>query len=397
MGERRLNLHDQNDLTGFLRELVQIPSPSTREDPVAQRIVAEMTRLGFEDVHIDRMGSVVGRVGPGHGPVLMLNGHMDTVEVSAPECWDHPPYGAEIRDGTLFGIGACDMKGGLAAMIYGVKLLIDSGADLAGDIVVACVVQEEPSEGLGTRALIEDEGIRPDWVVLAEPTNLDVARGHRGRLEMRLTADGRAAHAACPDLGDNAIYTAARLVFGLELLSGQLGTDDFLGPGSLSVTAISSRACSRNAVPDQCEVIIDRRLTLGENEAKAIAEVQRVITREGVQARVEVTEYETTSYTGTTRRTRQCYPAWVIAEDHPLVAAAVQAVRTQLKVRPQVTRWSFSTEGAYTAGSARIPTVGFGPGEPNVAHTANEHVRLADVHSAAEVYAQLASILLGER
>ncbi|RLC61066.1 MAG: YgeY family selenium metabolism-linked hydrolase, partial [Chloroflexi bacterium] len=294
----KLNLQNKTDLTTFLHDLVRIPSPSTQERAMAERVIAEMNRLGFRDVRADRLGNVVGWIGPGHGPLLMLNGHMDTVQVSDPESWRHAPFGAEIEDDVLYGLGACDMKGGLAAMIYGAGLLSEAAEAMSGDVVVACVVQEEPCEGLGSRVLIEEEEIRPDWVVLGEPTNLDVCRGHRGRLEMQLVTHGRSAHAATPHLGENAIYAAARLVFGLELLAEQLLNDEFLGPGSLAVTNITSCAGSRNAVPDRCELIIDRRLTLGENETKALAEVQRVIAREGVPAQLNVTEYHATSYTG---------------------------------------------------------------------------------------------------
>jgi putative selenium metabolism hydrolase len=287
------------------------------------------------------------------------------------------------------------MKGGLAAMIYGAKLLRDARVPLKGDVVVACVVQEEPCEGLGSSVLIEEEGIRPDWVVVGEPTGLDVSRGQRGRMEMRLVIHGRAAHSASPDLGENAIYTSARLLFGLELLAGQLASDDFLGPGTLAVTGITSSASSHNAVPDRCELIIDRRLTLGENETTALSQVQRVVAREGARAEVEVVEYQATSYAGYACHVRQVYPAWVMAEDHPLVTSTVHAVREQLKHRPRVGRWDFSTEGVYTAGMAGIPTVGFGPGDPRDIHTADEHVRLADVYAAAEVYARLAAELLG--
>ncbi len=392
----RLSLQDRTDLASFLRDLVRIPSPSTQEGAVAERVIAEMTRVGLRDIRTGRIGNVVGWIGPGEGPLLMLNGHMDTVRVCDPDAWTHPPFEAEVEDGVMYGVGACDMKGGLAAMIYGAKLLRDAGVALKGDVVVACVVQEEPCEGLGSRALVEEDGIRPDWVVLGEPSGLDVSRGQRGRLEMRLVTHGRSAHAASPDLGENAIYTASRLVFGLELLAEQLANDEFLGPGTLAVTEISSRASSRNAVPDRCELIIDRRLTLGENETKALAEVQRIIAREGVRAEVHVTEYDSTSYTGCDSHTREFYPAWVLAEDHPLVTHTVRAIREQLKRRPRVTRWDFSTEGVYTAGSAGIPTVGFGPGDPRRAHTVDERVRLADVYAAAEVYANLAAQLLAE-
>jgi putative selenium metabolism hydrolase len=394
MREFRLDTQKRRDLTSFLRDMVRTPSFSTEEGTVAERIVEEMTRLGFKDVRIDHIGNVIGRIGPGRGPVLMLNGHMDTVRVSAPESWTRDPFGADIEGDVLYGLGACDMKGGLAAMIYGAKLLSDANLPLTGDVVVTCVVQEENCEGLGSRVLIEEEGLHPDWVVLGEPSNLNVTRGQRGRLEMKLVAHGRSAHAANPRLGENAIYIAARLVFGLELLAGQLADDDFLGAGTLAVTNITSRASSRNAVPDRCELIIDRRLTVGENETKALAEVQRVIAREGVGAEVAVTEYHATSYTGYESRLREFYPAWVMAADHPLITTCVRAAQAQLKHRPNVGCWGFSTEGVYTAGVVGIPTVGFGPGEEEQAHTADEHVRLSDVYAAAEVYAQLGSRLL---
>lgn len=393
MSPFRLSPQDKTTLTAFLRDLVRTPSPSTQEGALAERITAEMTALGLRNVHVDRVGNVVGWIGAGHGPLLMLDGHMDTVRISTPETWHHAPFGAEVENGTLYGLGACDMKGGLAAMIYAAKLLQD--VKLKGDVVVACVVQEEPCEGMGVQVLIEQEGVHPDWVVLGEPTNLNVSRGQRGRLEMRLTTYGCSAHAACPDLGSNAIYAAARLVFGLELLAGQLGNDAFLGPGTLAVIDISSGASGGNVIPDRCEMVIDRRLTLGENETMALAEVQRVIAREGIQAQVKVAEHDATSYTGHAYHKRAFYPAWVIAEDHPLVTATLQAARVQTRQRPQISRWDFSTDGVYTAGVAGIPTVGFGPGNPHQAHTADEHVRLEDVHTAAEVYAQLAVELLG--
>lgn len=389
----RLAAQDRDDLLTFLRDLVRIPSPSTEEGDIAQRIAQEMTMLGLADIEVDPVGNVIGRIGSG-GPTLMLNAHMDTVRVSAPESWSRDPFGADVEDGLLYGLGSCDMKGGLAAMVYALKLLKDREPHLQGEVVLSCVVQEEQCEGFGSGFVVEKGGIRPDWVVIGEPTNLNVSRGQRGRLEMRLVSRGRSAHAASPHLGQNAIYTAARLVFGLEMLTEQLAEDPFLGPGTLAVTEISSSASSRNAIPDRCTLILDRRLTLGENETKALSEVQRVIAREGVDATVDVAERRTSSYTGYECRTREFYPPWVLKADHPLVDAAVRAVQAQLRRRPEITRWSFSTEGVYTAAEAGIPTVGLGPGREATSHTADEHVRVADVYAATEIYAQLTSRLL---
>jgi putative selenium metabolism hydrolase len=393
MSALQLSSQDQADLAAFLRDLVQTPSPSSQESSVAQRIMAEMMNLGLRDVHADRAGSVVGQVGAGQGPLLMFNSHMDTVRVSTSDAWKHAPFGAEIDRGVLYGLGACDSKGSLAAMLYGAKLLRDVA--LKGDVVLAFAVQVETCEGVGVQVLIEEEGVCPDWVVVGQPTDLNVSRGQRGRLEMRLVTHGCSAHAACPNLGSNAIYAAARLVFGLELLAGQLGNDNFLGPGTLAVTSICSNASSRTVIPDRCELIVDRRLTLGENEIMAVSEVQRIIAREGIEAQVEVAECEITTYTGYTRHKRASYPAWVMTEDHPLVVTAAQAIRGQTRRRPRVGRWDFSSDGVYTAGVAGIPTIGIGPGDPRCAHAADEHVRLDDVCTAAEIYARLAVELLG--
>jgi putative selenium metabolism hydrolase len=206
---------------------------------------------------------------------------------------------------------------------------------------------------------------------------------------------GRSCHASRPDRGDNAVYSAARLIFNLEILSEQLGYDAFLGPGSLAVTHVESRAGSRNAIPDYACFVIDRRLTLGETEAKALAEVQNIIARERVRAEVRVTEYEQASYTGYRVQQHNYFPAWALEEEHPLVQAAIRTVKRTLGYRPSIGQWGFSTDGVYTMGVAGIPTIGFGPGEEKHAHTADERIRLADVFKAASVYAQLAVELLG--
>jgi len=389
-----LSSQDFQAMTAFFQDLVRIPSLSTQEREVAARLAGEMRRVGISDVRVDRIGNVIGRIGTGGDKKLLFDGHMDTVGVSDPVAWTRDPFGAEIEDGVLYGRGAADMKGALAAMVYAAKMLIDSGVSLDGDLYLVGVVQEEPCEGLAMRVLVEEEGLRPCWVVLGEPTNLQVSRGQRGRIEMRVTVQGKACHASAPHLGENAIYGAARIIFGLELVADQLTDDRLLGRGSLAVTQIESTAGSRNAVPDRCAFYIDRRLTLGETEAKALAEVQSVILRESLRAEAEVTEYRATSYTGYETRQRVYHPAWAMEEDHPLVQATVRTVRNTLGYVPRVQEWVFSTDGVYTMGVASIPTVGFGPGEERYAHTSEEQVRLDDVAAAARVYAQLAVDLL---
>lgn len=385
---------DRESLVAFLKDLVRIPGNSGDEERVAGRVYEEMRRVGIDDVHVDRMGNVIGRIGSGSGSKLMYNGHMDTVDAGDKSIWTHHPYEAVVEDGYLHGRGAVDMKGPIASLVYGVKMLIDGGVELNGDLYVVGVVQEEPCEGMAMRNIVEKDGLRPDWVLLAEPTGLQVARGHRGRIELLVGVRGRPCHASMPELGENAIYGAARLIFGLELLATNLAQDGFLGKGSLSVTQITSYADSRNVVPDNCQFIIDRRLTLGETEAKAIAEVQGVIAKEGITADVFVTTYDVKTYTGFRCQGKELYPAWVMPEDHPFVQSTISAARRVLGYRPEVRRWDFSTDGVYTMGEAGIPTVGFGPGEEKYAHAVDERVNLEDCFTAASVYARLARDML---
>ncbi len=393
----KLTPQEKAELTAFLSKLVRTRSLSSQEGEVAQLLVDELHKVGVTDVRIDRIGNVVARIGPGRGSMLLYNGHMDTVNVTDRTAWSHDPWMGIVEDGLLHGIGACDMKASLAAMVYGVKKLVNADVPLNGDLVLAFVVQEEPCEGAAMRVLVEEEGVRPDWVILGEPTDLKISRGQRGRVELKVTTRGRSSHAAQPESGVNAIYAAMRLIFGIELLSGNLASDRFLGSGRLTTTQIESSAPSRNAVPDRCWFYIDRRLTLGENETRALAEIQSVIMREGVPATVEITQYKGVSYTGYEFHKREVFPPWALPAEHPLVQKATESLRRTLGHRPALTYWAFSTDGVYTMGQANIPTIGFGPGKEEQAHAPNEHVRLDDVHLAAQAYAQLAVDLLGTK
>jgi putative selenium metabolism hydrolase len=382
-------------IVSLAQKLIQVPSPSGQEGALAALVAEEMRQAGF-DVRVDRMGNVIGRIGPGRGKKLLYDAHLDTVEAGDPSGWARPPFAAQVERGMLYGRGACDMKAALAAMIYAGNALVDSGAALDGDLYVVGVVQEEPCEGLAVRSIVEEEGIRPDWVVIGEATNLQVYRGQRGRMELCVTVQGRSAHASAPEKGVNAIYEAARAIVGLEMLSASLNHDTFLGKGSIAVTEIRSTSVSRNAVPDTCTFYVDRRLTSGETETKVLSEIRRALVREGVNATVSVSEYSGTSYTGHQMHARQHFPFWVTAEDDPLVVQALNVIEDVLGFVARKGIWDFSTDGVYTAGVAGIPTIGFGPGEERYAHTSEDQVRVRDIVSAARVYAELPLRLLHE-
>lgn len=389
-----LSTADTQGLIRLAQDLIRTPSLPGEEAAVAALLRAAMQQNGFTEVWTDRAGNVVGRYGAGRGPKLLIEGHMDVVAIGERSAWTRDPLGGEIADGYLYGRGAADMKAALAAMVYAGKHLAETGAVLNGDLYVAFVVQEEPCEGMAVRALIEEEGLLPDFVILGEPTGLGLYRGQRGRVELQVTTHGRASHAALPQEGINAVLLAARLLFGIDLLGTHLLADPLMGQGSITVTHIESSASSLNSIPDRCAFVLDRRLTLGETEARAIAEVQQVIHREGVRADIATLEYQLTTYTGYVARGRKYYPPWLLPEDTPLARRAGRALEKVLGTAPRTGLWPFSTDGAYTMGIAGIPTIGFGPGDLERAHTADEAVRVRDIVTAAQGYAQLALEIL---
>jgi len=382
------------ELYQFTQRLIQIPSLSTQEGELASLIVERLKTLGFTDVQVNAMGSIIVSLGNGNGPTLLYDAHMDTVAATDPGHWPHPPHAGVIDNGMLYGLGAIDMKSALASMIYGVHQLLPYQDRLNGTLVLAFVVQEEPCEGLAIRAIIEEDGIRPDYVLLGEPTNMQISRGQRGRVMFKIAVEGKSSHGSQPALGQNAIYAAARLIFSIQLMADSLPKDPFLGPGTIAVTKIESRSPSLNAIPDLCKVYVDRRLTLGETVSAALAQIESMLTREDIPATVQITTYDEPSYTGAVHVAREAHPAWVLDKSHPLVTTLNHVIQTVRNTPPEIGHWPFSTDGVYTMGQAHIPTVGFGPGDPNLAHTNQECVRLDDLRAAAQVYAGLAAMIL---
>ncbi|HID33616.1 MAG TPA: YgeY family selenium metabolism-linked hydrolase [Anaerolineae bacterium] len=380
--------------TDFLQRLVSTPSPSGQEADVARLVADEMRALGFRDVRIDDVGNVVGWLGAKQGPILLVDGHLDTAAVGDPTAWEVDPFGGEIREGRLYGLGSVDAKGSLAAMIYGLGLLARSNDALPGQILVVAVVQEEPAEGLALQAALNALDLLPDWTLIAKPTEMRLVRGHRGRMEVRLSTFGRTAHSAMPEQGDNALYAAARLVFGIELLGMNLMKDPVLGQGTIAITRFTTHSSAHNAIPDRCDLTIDRRITLGETASRVLAELDTLIQREGVRAQARIAHYQQNSYTGYKLAADAHYPAWLLPEDHPLLVQAVASMERSLGHKPEVGIWRFSSDGVYTVGLAGIPTIGFGPGRSLLSHAPNESIQLAEVHRSIPLYADLARDLL---
>lgn len=374
----------------FLRDLCAIPSYDSQIKAVGERAAAEMRALGFDEVFFDRMGNIVGRIGQGELK-LLYDSHIDTVGVGDPSAWDWDPFKGKIEDGIFYARGACDEKGSTPGMIYGLALARDLGL-LEGYTAYYFGNMEEWCDGIAPHALVEVEGIRPDFVVIGEPTRMQVYRGHKGRVEMRIIAKGRSAHAASNHLGDNAIYKLLPIIERISQMEPELGDDPFLGHGKITVSDMKVSTPSINAVPDEAIIYIDRRMTFGETPEQVLAQVRAVI-GERPDVTLELLHYAEPSYTGFVFPVEKIFPSWALDEAHPLVQAGQNTLTALNGSAPPTGKWNFSTNGIYWMGKAGIPSIGFGPGDEVHAHTTLDQVRLDDVVDATAFYALLPAAL----
>jgi putative selenium metabolism hydrolase len=375
----------------FLRDLIAIPAESCQEGERCERVQREYESLGFDEVFIDGLGSVVARIGSGDLKIL-YDGHIDCVGVGDLRAWDFDPFEGKLESGEVWGRGSVDELPAIAGMAFGAKILADRGVPDGVTLYLTASVMEEDCDGYCMRHLIESEGIRPDVVVLGEPTDLGVYRGHRGRMEATIATRGVSAHGAHSERGVNALYKMAPIITDIEQLNGRLAEDEFLGKGSIIVSSIECTTPSLNAVPDSARIYIDRRLTVGETVDSSMAELRALPHLD--DAEVELLQYDAVSWRGTSARQDKYYPTWVLEEDHPLVQGVAAAAAEVLGEAPRISRWSFSTNGVATMGLYGIPTVGFAPGLEELAHTTRERVSIDDLIKATAVYARIPKVLI---
>ena len=378
-------------MTKFLRDLIAIPGESAGEEGHIRRIAKEMEDVGFDKVVIDPMGNVLGYMGTGK-TLIAYDAHIDTVGIGNRANWTFDPYEGYENDEEIGGRGASDQMGGIVSAVYGAKIMKDQG--LLSDkytVLVTGTVQEEDCDGLCWQYIVNEDKVRPEFVVVTEPTDGNIYRGQRGRMEIRVDVQGVSCHGSAPERGDNAIYKMAEILLEIKELNNHLHVDPFLGKGTITTSEIFYTSPSRCAVADSCSVSLDRRLTDGETYQMALEEVRNLPASKKYNAEVSMYCYDRPSWTGLKYPTDCYFPTWVIPEDHPATQAMVEAFRGMYG-EPKVDKWTFSTNGVSIMGRYGIPCIGFGPGKEKEAHAPNEKTWKADLVKCAAVYAALPTI-----
>jgi len=427
----------------FLADLIRIRSYTGQEGAAVERTLAELRAIGCDEVWTDSAGNALGQLRFGHGPrVILYDAHLDTNEVADERGWPHLPLEPVVEGDAMFGLGASDCKGGVAAIVYGAAILAevirsgdrprlgvasDPGLEaLAGysgqraqpaeaskpkehldtfskaetpslrlddfSLVIMGATLEEDAEGFALRSLVERDGLRPEVVLLAEATDLTLRRGQRGRCELRVRTEGRAAHASQPHLGESAVLKMLPVIAALEGMNASLPVDPIFGRGTQVVSLIEGPH-TPNSVPAWCEVAVDRRLTPGETAQQMLESVRAAV--EPLGATVRIPDQPVVTHTGLRLDGPAFYPGWLLPEDAPVLAAGKATCQALWGAAPRVDVWRFSTDGAYSAGAAGIPTLGFGPQEERYVHAADDQVSLTKLRKAAEFYALFPLIYAG--
>ncbi|WP_296129516.1 YgeY family selenium metabolism-linked hydrolase [uncultured Anaerococcus sp.] len=417
----------KEDMVAFLRDLIKLKGESCEEGDKAKRIKAEMEKVGFNKAWIDGQGNVLGEMGEGKTQIA-FDGHIDTVGIGNIDNWEFDPYDGFEDENLIGGRGGSDQLGGPVASVYGAKILKDLGY-LNEDyrVLVTGTVQEEDCDGNCWLYMIEQEGIRPEFVVSTEPTDGGIYRGQRGRMEMRVDVQGISCHGSAPERGDNAIYKMADILKEIEALNENPADDsveikglvkmldekynpeykeaNFLGRGTVTTSQIFYTSPSRCAVADSCSISLDRRMTAGETWESCIKEIEDLPSVKKHGAKVSMYDYKRASWTGLEYEQEAYFPTWVIPEDHKVTKALEDAYKNlygdkriappiakeeeKRAARPLTDKWTFSTNGVAIMGRHNIPTIGFGPGAEDQAHAPNEVTFKQDLVTCAAVYAAL--------
>jgi putative selenium metabolism hydrolase len=367
------HIKNLDEVITFTQELIRRYSPSGQEAGAASLIHQMLGELGYESVHTDRLGNVIGiRSGIEPGPCVLFDAHMDVMPVHEPETWSLNPVGGEVHDGKLWGRGSTDIKGGLAAAIYALAGL--SKEDFSGTLILSASVGEEKLEGVALQEVVRET--KPDFALICEPTMCRLGVGQKGRAEFWIDVQGTPAHTSRAELGDNAIYRAMQIIQSIRNIPPQ--HDSLLGDGLTElIEIISSPYPGECTVPFGCHLRFDRRLISGETRGSIMKEIETALT--GIEHwRSNFQQDSFTTYTGVELLNEQFYPGWRIAPDSIWLHKAQLGLQSA-GLDLETVALPYCTNASFTAGLAGIPSLIFGPSTIRLAHIVDEYIEIEEL------------------
>ncbi len=397
-GDENMDKMVLEEVVSLCRGLIKAQSTSGKEEAAVAVLAKFFWANAFDEVTIDPCGSIIGLVNGGQpGPTLLFDGHIDTVPVEKEADWSHPPFAGEIQKGRLYGRGASDMKGALAAMACAAaQYAKQPKREFKGKICVAGVVQEECFEGVAARRI--SEALHPDYVVIGEASECKLKIGQRGRAEIKLEVFGKPAHSASPQAGVNAVYQICELIECIRKLPPP--RHEILGEGILELTDIkSSPYPGMSVVPEYCVATFDRRLLAGETKEEVLQPLQSLLAQQMaqnpvLQAKASFAVGRETCYTGEGMEAERFFPGWIYSREETYIQKVYSRLQA-LGLAPQFAYYNFCTNGSHYAGEKAIPTIGYGPSREELAHVVDEYVELDELQRAYKGYGGMIEALLG--
>ena len=374
-------------MTKFLQGLVRTKSLPGQEKSAIEMVAREMNDLGYDSIATDEYGNLTGVINGAHsGPTLLLDAHVDTVDIAPGVPWTHAPFGADLEDNRMYGRGTTDMKGPLAAMLYAIAAIGRAG--LKGRVVFSVSVMEEVIEGYLLEPVIAR--FAPDLVIIGEPSDLKLIHGSRGRAEILVTATGQPVHSSLPAQGINAVHLMMAAIAAIENVP--LPKHPEIGSAVLALTDIISEPYpGHSMIPSVCRATYDRRTLPGETAEQILCAWDGLAGMERVRTEIATGQY--TTYTGQEIVVPKFFPAWYLDKEHALLQSAGDGLRScGIDVRQGT--WPFNTNATYTAGLKNIPTIGFGPSKEKLAHIVDEYIELEALHRAADAYLSMINYIL---
>lgn len=392
-----LDQQRKDEVIKLCQALIKEQSYSGEEGNVAQLLEKYMLAHGFDTVSIDRYGNIIGCIkGNKAGKKLLFDGHIDTVPVSDETVWTYPPFEAQIHDDKIYGRGASDMKGAVAASVCAaINFAKDTNGDFAGEIYVAGVVHEECFEGIAAREI--SKAVNPDYVVIGEASELNLKIGQRGRAEIVVETIGVPCHSANPEKGVNSVYKMAEVINAIRNLKPTY--HPVLGYGILELTDIkSSPYPGASVVPEHCRVTYDRRLLVGETKESVLKPINDLLNElmskdPELKVKASYAVGKEMCHTGNEISGERFFPGWLYDENSDFVQS-VSKTLNDMGYTPIITQYNFCTNGSHYAGEANIKTFGLGPSKENLAHTIDEHIEISQLTKVTDCYYGVMSALL---
>lgn len=389
MLHENLSASESQAVADLLRDLLQTSSvnPPGNEAAVVQILADRAAAWGLDaqivDVLRGRPNLIVTLAGTGERPAVMLSGHSDTVPPGDVP-WENDPFSGALVDGELWGRGATDMKAGLAAMLVAMASARRQGWQPKGDVRLAVTIGEEV-DCAGAKHLRDTGGLDGvGWIVIGEPTNLDVVAAHRGAIWLQIIGQGKTAHGSMPHLGINAIDHVITMLrwLGERWSKTPYTPHELLAPPTMNVGTISG-GFKTNVVPDRAEATVDLRTLPGQDHHQIVREIRDLAaelesTTPGLRLQVNV---------------GNDMPPVETPVGHPLIVAASASVRDVTGGATQVRGATYYTDGGMWV-DAKIPMVIFGPGDDKLAHQPNERVAVAQLVQGTQGYLALLERLL---